>query len=233
MSQLKDIKISNPTYRAIIPSTKGECKYRAFRVGDEKTLLMAAEAKDGEAMVSAIKEVIENCVEGVKVESLAPYDLEYLFIKLRSVSVGEIAKIKLPCSSCEHPNEVEVDLSQVEVVENSEHTENIKLTDDLAFKMKYPDSSQIVGATDTPEAVLRLVSKSVDTVFYGENSFKIDTPSDEKDVEGILNQLTTSQFSVIQKFFTTMPKLSKELEFVCESCGETTAKKVEGLASFF
>lgn len=233
MSQLSQIKITNPTYIDILPSTKKEIKYRAFRVGDEKTLLMAAESNDSRAMVESIKDVIKNCVDDINVNDLAPFDLEYLFIKLRSVSIGEIADIKIGCEKCDEMCEVKVDISKISIRETEGHTDSIKISDELAFKMKMPDAAEIVGMGNTADEVIDMVSKSVHTVYFNEDTIEIDSKEKEKEVAGLLNQLTTNQFGKVQEFFTTMPKLSKVEEFVCEHCGTENKKTLEGLASFF
>ena len=233
MSALKNVKIANPKYDEIIPSTKTRIQIEPFKVGDEKVLLMASESKDPRQMTSSLKQVIRNCCEGVDPEELTSYDLEYLFLKLRSVSVGEIAEIGVKCLHCEVTNQIEVDLTKVEVKQNDSHDDTIKINDDLVFRMKDPDLDEIAKIDqDDVESLMTLICSSVDTVFYGQESIKIG-PAEHEDLKGIIDQLTTTQFQKVQEFFTTLPKLSQHISFKCGECQGQNDQTLEGLAAFF
>ena len=233
MSQLKNIKIAVPTYRDSIPSTKQDVKLTPFKVGDEKVLLMASESKDPQQMVDSLKSVLSNCVEGVDVNKLASFDLEYLFLKLRSISVGESVDVGIKCAHCEAINNVNVDLSSIKVETPENHNNIIKIDNDIGFKMKYPDVSEIaVGDIDDFENILNVIINSVETVYYGEEVIEVGI--DEKnDLKDIINNLTSTQFQPFQEFFTTMPKVKKDIIFKCKECGEDNKQVLEGLASFF
>ncbi len=232
MGQLSGIKIATPTYKDTIPSSGKAVKLTPFRVGDEKVLLIASQSKDPKQMVDALKTVVQNCVEGVKIDDLASFDLEYLFIKLRSVSVGETAKIGLACSNCEGSNKLEVDLSSVKVKKNAEHKNIVKITKELIFEMKYPDVGDVDIKDDSIESIIDVVAHSVKNVFNGDETMTIG-PEDIDDLKNILNSLTSGQFTEIQKFFETAPKLSHDVEFKCQHCGFENKHTLEGLASFF
>jgi len=232
MSALSNVKVVSPTYQVEIPSTKEKKSFRPFRVGDEKVLLMAAESKDRGQMTRSLKQVVGNCVEGVDVDKLASFDLEYLFLQLRSVSVGETSKISLPCKNCETRNDVEVDISKVKVIEEEKHTKTILLGDNLVLEMRYPDIDDISKTEDGIEGILDLICKSVKTVFYGEETITI-TPAEHADLKGIIEQLTTNQFQNVQDFFATMPKLREDIDFKCSECGHENSTPLEGMASFF
>jgi hypothetical protein len=232
MGQLSGIKISTPTFNEVVPSTKQKVKLTPFRVGDEKVLLMASQSKDNKQMLSALKTVIANCVSGIEVEKLAHFDLEYLFLKLRAVSVGETSEVGIKCESCEHINKITVDLTTVNVHEDKSHTKIIKITNDLIFEMKYPDVDVLVNMNNDIERFLKIVCNSVDKVYHGEDIYEI-TESDHDDVKNILNNLSSKQFNIIQNFFTTLPKMKHDVDFKCKKCSHDNKKTIEGLASFF
>lgn len=233
MSQLRNIKISTPTYDEVVPSTNQKIKIKPFRVGDEKVLLLASETGDNKQMINALKSVIGNCTTDVDVDKLASFDLEYLFIKIRAVSVGEVSTVGVKCVKCEHDNEVKIDLSTIEVVKNVEHKSTIRISDSLGFEMKYTDIEDVgnVDATNVDE-MLEVIARSVKTVFYGEETISVGEDEIE-DLKEILNNLTTQQFDNIQQFFTTAPKVQKDINFKCTSCGEENEQVLEGLANFF
>lgn len=230
---LKNIKLSTPEYDDKIPSTGKKVKITPFRVGDEKTLLIAAQSENGRQMIAALKSVIKNCVKGIDVEELAPYDLEYLFIKLRAKSVGETATIGIACQSCEVTNELPVDLTTVQVSENKNKSNLIKIEDNLAFKMKYPEADDIVDIDlNDPASIMKVIALTVEQVYHGEEVIDID-PSDGEDLIALIESMTSAQFEKLQDFFLNMPKVYKEITFTCGSCGHENEIKLEGLASFF
>lgn len=233
MSALKNVKVALPTYDEIIPSTKAKIAIHPFKVGDEKVLLMASESKDAKQMTTSLKQVIKNCCEGVDPETLTSFDLEYLFVKLRSVSVGEVAEIGVKCLQCEVQNQIEVDLTKVQVNENPEHNDTIKINDQLIFRMKYPDLDEIATVDgENVDSLLELICKSVETVFFGEETISIG-PSEIDDLKAIIEQLSTAQFQKVQEFFQTTPKLMHNISFNCGECGHLNEQTLEGLASFF
>lgn len=234
MGQLSGIKISAPTYSDLVPSTKQKVKLTPFRVGDEKTLMIAAQSKNTKQMIIALKKVISNCVEPVDVDELAPFDLEYLFLKLRAVSIGETANIGIKCASCEEVNPYSIDLSKIKVHETSGHTSMIKISKELAFEMKYPDIDLIDGEfnQDNIDQVFELVASSVKKVFYNEDVIEVGI-TDRGDLIEMLDSLSTKQFSKIQEFFDTAPKLRETISFSCKSCKTQNEQVLEGLSSFF
>ena len=233
MGSLAGIKLSKPTFEDKVPSSGVKVKLTPFRVGDEKNLLIAAQSQSTHQMNLALKSVIANCVTGVKVEDLEQYDLEYLFLKIRAKSVGEFSTVGLNCSQCETTNEIKIDLETVVVDQSKQHSDMIKIEDKLAFKMKLPDTEQLekIDLTD-PESVMDVIVLSVETVYTGEESIEVG-PSDREELKQLIESMTSTQFQKFQDYFDTMPKLKKEIDFVCGSCGHENHVTLEGLASFF
>jgi DNA-directed RNA polymerase subunit RPC12/RpoP len=206
---LRDITITIPKFTTTVPSTKKKVKFRAFNVADEKAL------------------------EGVEVSQLAPYDVEFLFVKLRTVSVGESATIGHACPHCNHQNQIDVDLSDVTVTFPAGHDKTIRITDQLGFEMKYPDMEDTVGLdTQDPESITRVIAASIKTVYNGDDVIDA-TQEPVEDVIALIDQLPSKQFKDIQNFFETMPKLQKDVKYTCKHCTKEVDIHLEGLADFF
>jgi len=230
---LGQIKVSTPTYNDVVPSTKQQVILRPFKVSDEKVLMLAGETKDTKQMVNALKEVVGNCCDGLDVETLASFDLEYLFLKLRSVSVGETSEISINCKKCEHKNKVTVNLEEIQVTFPEETKTVFKINETLALELRYPQVDGLAGIdTNDFDSILRMVASSVKRVFHNEDTYEIGV-TDIDDVVDILNQLNSKQFADVQSFFENMPKVSEEVAFVCAECEEENSYTVEGLANFF
>lgn len=234
MSQLKSIKVNTPTYREIIPSSKKEVIIKPFKVSDEKLLLMAAESEDPVQLADSLTNVISNCIEGEDVNNLASYDMEYLFLKIRSKSVGETAKLSTKCSECDTASPFEIDLQDLVVEGVEEHNSIIKITDDLTVEMAPPVLRQmLLLSNNDPNQIMRYIASSVKNVFYGEEVFNISTEEEITDLVDILEQLTTEQFSAIQDYIINIPKVVKEAQATCPHCGHVNEVKLEGLSDFF
>jgi len=233
MGQLGNIKISTPTYSETLPSSGAKIRYTPFRVGDEKTLLLAGQSDDRKEMLKALKTIVGNCVSGVDIQDMENYDIEYMFLRLRAVSVGETSDIGVACVSCETYNTITVDLDAVIVEKQPNHTDLVKITDELAFRMKSVDPEEISDLDlSDPSDSIEIVARSVKQVYHGEEVIDVES-NDIEDLKQLLESMTTSQYELLQEYFRTAPKLSKKIDFVCGECGHENVQTLEGLASFF
>ena len=105
-------KLEVPQYNLTLFSTKEDIVYRPFLVKEEKILLIALEGEDSDNILAAIRQIIENCIikGNVNVPDLPLFDLENLFLNIRSKSIGETSTINVPCISepCEEYTQHEV-----------------------------------------------------------------------------------------------------------------------------
>ena len=233
MSELKKVLISRPEYDEIVPSTGKQIKILPYKVADEKLLLIAAESKNTQQMAKALKKLIGNNSEGIEVEELETYDLEYLFLKLRGVSVGEVSRFKMKCTECDHYTDVEVDLNDVTVKKDDDFTNIIKVDDNLGFEMKQLSIEEALNAnTDDPSEVLKLVARSVKTVFYGDDTITVGK-AEQADLLDIIESLTTAQFNNFRNFFNKQPRVYHDLDFECSNCSHQNHAPLEGLQAFF
>jgi ribosomal protein S13 len=196
---------------------------------------MASESKDEKTINSAIREVISACTGGtVDVFKLPIADMEYLFLQLRSHSVGETAKPNIKCSKCEIPNECEINLKEIKPTIDPKHTKVITVVDDISIQMRYPtmDDLQDITTQSDVERALTILVKSIDKVYQGEiihNAAEMD----EAEVRNFVEELTQDQFKRLFEFIETMPKLEKKVEFKCKSCGHENTTVLKGITSFF
>ena len=240
-------KLNVPVYEAILPSTETVIKYRPFLVKEEKILLTAMESEDEKSISDAVKQIINNCVQGtLDVEHLPTFDIEYLFLRLRAKSVGEEVTIGLkpyPCSQnngelCEKSTDVKINLEEVKVVKNEKHTNRIMLSDDIGIMLTYPNIEKLQSilkgdaATSQTEQGISLIKDSVSMIFTEEETHEKDSFNPEE-LDEFFDNLTSDQFTKIREFFETMPALKHTVKYKCETCGEDKETTVQGLNSFF
>ena len=227
--------INTPTYELEVPSTKEKLTYRPFLVKEEKLLLIAME--DGEELniIRAVRQIVTNCTfEKVDASGIPMFDLEYIFLRIRAKSVGEVSTVNLLCPDDEKTYvPVDIPLEEVNVKFTDDHTNKISLTDEIMVEMKYPTFEMVQKLGDAKAGqVFTLVSQCVDRIYDGE---QIHEKGDftQKDLETFLDSLNTMQFESIQQFFSTMPKLSHEVKFTNPKTKKKHKVTLEGMQSFF
>ena len=212
-------KINTPTYELTLPSNGKKIKYRPFLVREEKILIMALETEDQKQITAAIIQILTACImtRGVKLNELATFDIEYLFLNVRSKSVGETISLNLICPDDEKTSvEVSIDLDSIKVKKDKSHTNIVKLDDNLSLKLKYPSMKQFIesnfeAGVESVSNTMDVVISSIDMIYNEEESWNA-SESTKKELEDFIDQLNTKQFKLIENFFDTMPKLSHKIK---------------------
>ena len=231
-------KSIRPEYSTTIPSTGKRIKYQPFSVKEEKILVLAAESTDSDEITNAITNVLERCVTSpadFKVEDLALFDVEYLFLKARSKSAGEKIKLKISDPDDESFSvEHEINIDKIGVEKNEEHTDLINISENVVVKMRYPDISFFNEgvATDSIAATTKLIARCISQIVIDEEVYNKSEMSEE-DSEEWLDGLTTEQFKKIASFFETMPKLKHSFTLHNTNTDKDFTIELEGLADFF
>lgn len=227
-----------PEYTTTIPSTGQKLKYQPFSVKEEKVLILAAESGDTDEITNAVRNVLERCVTSpsdFKADSLALFDIEYLFLKSRGKSVGEKIKVMITDPNDEtYSVEHEINLDKIGVLRDENHKDLIELKEDVHVKMRYPDISFFNEGIDMNSIVnsLQLICRCVSQIVVGEEVYNRDDMSDQEIAEWV-ESLTTSQFQKVIGFFQTMPKLSHTVKLKNKKSGEDFSVTLEGLSDFF
>jgi len=227
-------EIATPIYTLTVPSTKKRVKYRPFLVKEQKLLILALENDDQEQILDAITKTIQNCLHTkIKVEDMALFDIEYLFLQIRARSISEEIEMKVTCADDgETTVDVKFMVDDVKVNFPKGHTNVIKIDDDLTVEMKYPDLDYFTKVNfigEEPDAY-ELVAKCIKRVYVGEDDYTADSVEESKKwVEG----LTNAQFDKIQAFFETMPTLRHVLKVKNPKTKVANEVVLEGLSDFF
>ena len=235
-------KISTPTYELELPSTGKKIKYRPFLVKEEKILIIALETEDTKQISNAIVQILSECIltRGVKVKDLSTFDIEYLFLNVRAKSVGETVEVNVTCpDDGETTVQMEIELDSIKVKKDPNHSNIIKLDDNLSMKLKYPSLDQFVennfevadGDNDVDKS-LTMITSCIDIVYDSEESWNASDCS-KKELKEFVEQMNTKQFKEIENFFVTMPKLSHTVKVKNPNTKVESEVVLEGLVSFF
>lgn len=237
--------VATPTYELTLPSNKKTIKYRPFLVKEEKILILAMESGNSKDITNAVKTTLRDCIltRGIKIDNLPSFDIEYLFLNIRSKSVGESVELIITCPDDEETRvDVTVDISEIQVVIPEDHTSEIKVDDTITVKMKYPSLQEFIdsnfdigaqtGSKETIERSFEIVASCVDIVYTKDESWSSADVTKKELVEW-LQTFDSNQFQKIEQFFNTMPKLSHTIKVTNPNTGVENEILLEGLSSFF
>tara|TARA_B100000287_G_C20569184_1_gene755808 strand:- start:265 stop:966 length:702 start_codon:yes stop_codon:yes gene_type:complete len=229
-------KQSAPKYTCILPSDGTEVEYRPFLVKEQKNLLLAQEQDNEKAMFKAVQDLIESVTFGkVKTQAMPVIDMEYLFLKIRSKSVGETANIKVTCTdpNCDGTGEAVVNLDDVEVVGDEPDTK-IMISDELGVELRYPrimDLEKSQGL-DPAASTIEMLKNSMVTIFDEEEVYTVADAS-TNELNEFVESITMTQLELLTEFFNSIPALEIDVESNCNKCQRDITTKLRGLNSFF
>ncbi len=238
-------KIDVPVYETTLISTGKKIRFRPFLVKEQKIFLMASQSDDAKEVVTAIKQVISNCIlDDIEVDKLPTFDLENIFMQLRARSVGEKVELNYVCNNpiktssdeekpCGGKIKLFLDLFDVKPTIDPEHDKKIELTPKLGIVMKYPTFEILNSLNIESQAdLLKLIVACIDYVYDDEQIYYAKDTTEEELIEFIEN-MQQSDIQKIEKFFQTIPKISKSLDFHCTKCGYKETMVIEGIQNFF
>lgn len=234
-------KIDVPVFSLTLPYSEKKIKYRPFTVKEEKILLFGQQSRDPRQIALAVKQVVQNCIMSEHdIIDLPSFEVDYLFLKLRSVSVNNNVSLKVRDNEDEQYYDVEVDLDTVELVSDVEHSGKFELNDTYTVRLRYPTFRSIeeVTAAQQTEAsagqlTFDLVGETIESVFNDDGSevfFLKDYSRDER--AEFLESLSSKNFTEIQKFLSSIPQLRHTVTYTKED-GTTVDRELRGLFDFF
>jgi len=229
--------VTSAKYSTVIPSMNKKVEFRPYLVKEEKILMIAMESKNQKQIVTALKDVISACVyDKIDTSKLTMFDIESLFLRLRSKSVGENVEVSLKCTECSHPHPREINLDEVEVTEVDDESKTIRINKEIGIVMRYPsinDMSQYSdGDLQTIDGIMNMMVDCIVTIFDNDNVYNTkDEP--RKNVVEFIDSLNSTQFAMIAKFFSDMPSLVHNIEFDCDKCSVHNKLELKGIQSFF
>lgn len=228
-----------PKYEVVVPSLRKKVKFRPYLVKEEKILLLAMESKDPQQILQSIADTVLACiVDEIDPAKLTTFDIEYLFLKIRSKSVGERAPLVFKCQHCEAENEHTLDVDAITIDVPEKPPSVIQLTDEVSLKMRWPtyydmaaDKGMLEEHDRTQQAFSMLV-KCVHSIQTEEANYVLkDEP--EQDVMAFFDSLTTEQYRKITEFVESIPAMTHVVEFDCQACGQHNSHHLQGIQDFF
>ena len=231
--------LTTPTYELEIPSTDEKIKYRPFLVKEEKVLLVALESGENSQIVQAIKTIVDECTfNKLPLGRMPMFDIEYIFLQIRSKAVGEVSTLSLLCQDDGKTYvPVEVNLADVEVEVGETHDNKIQLTDDMGMIMTYPTIDSFLDgqfAEVTADNMIDVVASCVLQIYEKKGEVVYDAKDSTKlEMVEFIENLNSKQFKDIQNFFDSMPVLKHTVTIVNPKTKIKSEIILKGLNDFF
>jgi hypothetical protein len=228
-------KIELPLFEMTLPMTGEKIKYRPFTVREEKILLLAQESNDIDQVILSVKQVINNCIHEKDVEKMSMLDVEYLMVVLRSRSIDNNVEFFITDPETFEKVKLSLNLDNVKIIKNENHSDMIRLNEDYVLKMRYPTlnefSSLIKSGVDNNENNYKIMLACMDQLLSKDEVYKFEDFNEKEKDEFALN-LSGDILMKIKNFFDTIPQMRHEIKYKNKNNNEKTFV-IEGLKSFF
>ena len=228
-------KLETPTYELSLPSTNEKIKYRPFLVKEQKILYMSQSSEDESQIADAVSSLVSSCTFNKINPNVAPmFDIEYIFLQIRSKSVGETIEINVTCPDDKKTKvPVKIKLDEVDVQMTTGHTNEVMLTDKMKLVLRYPLLKDMKTMTDDTniERSFKILSNCIHEIHDGDKVYNaVDVTNQE--INTFVEQMTTGQLQKVMDFFDTMPKLRHVIKVTNPNTKVKSEVVVEGLQSF-
>ena len=230
---------SAPEYSAVLPLTKVEVKFRPFLVKEQRNMLLVKEDSDTKSMFNTLITMLKSVMlsDNVKIENLPMTDIEFLFLQVRSKSVGETQELTLPCvkEDCDGRRVGTMDMSNINVDTTERDESNIiELNEDLSIELELPSATKMVSIADLSEDKLlnAILLLSRTKIYDKENIYDLKDHRDSE-IQEFIDNMSVEQFNSVSRFFSKIPTISVELKTVCQKCKHKHEESISGFANFF
>jgi hypothetical protein len=225
-------KLETPSYELILPSSGEKITFRPFLVKEYKILLTTLDAENTE-INRVVTELVNACTfNKLKIDTLANFDVEYIFLNIRAKSIGEISNLLLNCNNCDNQISLDLNLTNATVEKSPDHNPRINITDNIIIEMRYPKFEEMISIYQNfkSDIIVEMLSSCIKAVYTEDKVY--DDYTKEELLE-FVNSFSKNQFEMIENFFLTMPKLVQRIEQDCDKCGTHNTMTLEGLQNFF
>lgn len=229
-------KIEKPLFEITIPSLNKAVKFRPFVVREEKILLIAQQTGQEKDIILAIKQVLQNCIQdpNFDVDTLATFDLEYLFLKLRARSVNNVIEVSYRDMEDDKVYDFTIDLDEVEMLKKTTFDNRISITEEIGIVMKYPSVTILdsMPQEQSPTDLIEyLICRCIDTIYDKENVYPTSEYS-EAELREFIDSLDLEAFNKIREFFDNLPQMYYKIEYK-NSLGNDRFVELTTLSDFF
>lgn len=211
-------EIKRPIFTMQMPSQKKAVSFRPFLVGEEKILLMAQQSGEDRDIVSAIKQILSNVIKDswFNPKMLTPFDLEYMFLKLRAKSVSNIMDMSYIDNEDGKKYDFKVNLDDIEVTwPVGEFINKVKASEEVGIMLRWPTVDMLTNLSSEAteeEIVDQMVAGCIASIYDAENVWIADE-QDPAELMAFIDGLDPATYKEIRKFFDNMPAVVHTIKY--------------------
>lgn len=234
-------------YDITIPGTDKVVKMRGFTVKEYKVLLQAKEFGDDQGFINTVRNIISDCLfNEVNIDELPMYVIDYLFLMIRSKSVGEEIDAQYVCKSINEAGDecgakfgVTINLKDVYVKYPPNYNEKciIDLGDGIGMKLKSPTFSKFRSVGIDGKGLMDITDEfifaCVDCVYNGDEVLHPGTSFTFDELKEWIESFSFDTVEQITEFFKNQPFISLTLNLTCPKCKTSNTIELNGLDDFF
>jgi hypothetical protein len=227
-------KIIQPTYTCIQPSTGKKIKFRPFTTKEHKALLLSLAEDDIGTISEAIKSTIAACTD-IDPDNVPYYDLEFIFLQIRSKAIGEIIDLIGGCQ-CEPnvKNEFSVDIADLQI-DPPPPKGNAKISIEgtpYTIEIRHPSIDGFIEVFKSPTADTDQAIVDSIVAVYTEDEIVTDIMTNEQKLE-FIESMTPKQEANLSEFMRKMPIVKLSANYKCKKCGTNHEHTLKGFENFF
>ena len=228
-------KLDTPKYQLTLPSTGEMIDYRPMLVKEQKVIMMAQESDDQKEIMNGMADLISSCTFGkLDARNLPMFDVEYIFLKIRAKSVGEVIDLSVICPDDGVTSVIKkINIGEIDLQISENHTNKIDITDNMQLHLRHPifSDAHLMKDGDNTDGLFKLLHRCVVKLVYNDEEFHRMDMS-EKDITEFIDQMNNEQFENVIDFFKSMPKLKHVVNIVNPKTKVKSEVLLEGLNSF-
>lgn len=243
-------------YKVDLPISGKTVEVRPYLVKEEKVLLTAMETEDKKSISAAVHTILSNCTFGYDVDSLPLLDVEYLMLKLKMYSAGEVITVHVKCNNtvtrptldtetgeptgeseerkCGFITDVDIDLEEKLLVDTSEILDPfIQLTDAVGVSLRSPVFDMfeaVINSESNSEVTFEILASCLDFI-TDEDAIIRDFTADE--AQEFLGNLNKKQLKAIKAYLESIPQLTIKHDYKCIQCGYEQELVLRNFFDFF
>lgn len=211
-------KIMHAQFDIKVPSLNKSMKFRQMLVKEEKILLVAKTSKDDADILTAVKQVVQNCSmdDTFNVDTIAVFDLEYIFMRIRAISISNVIDLSFRDFEDDKVYDFKVNLDEIDIKMPKKVDNKITITDTEGLIMRWPAASIYSDKKfldSTPEdATVELIARCIEKVYDADAVYDTTTFTKEE-IKEFVENLDVKTFDKINAFLTSAPRLSHVITY--------------------
>lgn len=227
--------IDTPIFELTLPSSGKKYNYRPFLVKEQKSLLIAQESGEASSVRETLFSIIDSCLfNKVQAKHLPYFDIDFIFIKLRSKSIGETVELEVQCTECDTKNPYNLNLDSICAVRTDGHSNKIFLTENIGVTMRYPTVEEVdyLKTNYSVSSIYETIAKCVEMIF-DHDTITLSKDISAQEIIDWLDKLQQKHYDKFEEFFKTQPVIKTDIVFTCGKCKAENKFVVEGIDDFF